>query len=38
MKSKKLNRRKFISNVTVGTTGLMMAPAILSFKSKNKMA
>ena len=36
MKSKKLTRRTFLSNVTVGTTGLMIAPALLSCESKNK--
>jgi hypothetical protein len=38
MKSEKLTKRKFLSNATVGTTGLMIVPAILSFKSKNKIA
>lgn len=36
MKAGKLTRRKFLSNVTVGTAGLMLAPAILSCKSKKQ--
>lgn len=36
MKSLTLTRRKFLSNVTVGTTGLMVAPMLLSCKSKNQ--
>lgn len=38
MKAEKLTRRKFISNATVSTTGLMIAPAILSFKSKKQIS
>ena len=36
MKAGKLSRRKFLKNATVGTTGLMIAPSILSIKFKEQ--
>jgi len=36
MKTERLTRRKFLSNATVGTTGLILAPVMLSFKTKKQ--
>jgi len=36
MKAKKVTRREFISNVAVGTTGLMVAPTFLTSKTEKQ--